>query len=459
MLCTVVKTVGFYSKPQGLLVVFVPCGESRLLMRWLRICFSSLPFPSLPLTSPHSSAPPSFFRRARAINKLVALQMLVSDNLNTELPRTLQCYSILACTDNMADNKGHPRELLHIKVLLICRRYQECISACLDVLKSHKQGDVKYLFSEFFATFYLACAHDEMARSMHQHSTFKTIVFGRAEQHYLQAIECLPIIEQCRTMLEEASADASTTTGESFLAHLFVPPIEFQPTNAGAVRRNVVEKDDFELESDSDSDELPEKDLPRASMPSGKLPRDFSSMSLLDLQPKLSKSVSQGLLRPIRPGSPPKAYHLPPKLPYIGKNHSRKPSPFALHLASLKEVSSPPTVTITPVKEKRAFNLTRLAEHLAAMDTQIKTHITLLQQATLATTIAQAERASRLTASSQSPVTRVPHSKSFWSFTPVDVKAADRQKKIEEGRARGWERPRYRSERYQELADKAEQEL
>jgi len=363
----------------------------------------------------------------------------------------------------MADNKGYPSELLHIKALLLCRRYQECISASLDVLKSHKQGDVKHLFSQFFATFYLACAHDELARSMHQHSTFKTIVFGRAEQHYLQAIECLPTVEQCRTMLEEAPAGAIASTGESFLAHLFVPPIEFQPTNAGAVRRNVVEKDDmdskFDLESDSDSDELPEKDLLRVSMPSGRLPRDFSSMSLLDLQPKLSKSVSQGLLRPIRPGSPPKAYHLPPKLPYIGKNHSSKPSPFALHLASLKEVSSPPTITMTHVKEKRTFNLTRLAEHLAAMDTQIKTHITLLQQATLATTIAQAERASRLTASSQSPVTRVPHSKSFWSFTPVDVKAADRQKKIEEGRARGWERKRYRSGRYQELADKAEQEL
>ena len=118
---------------------------------------------------------------------------------------------------------------------------------------------------------------------------------------------------------------------------------------------------------------------------------------------------------------------------------------------------------MTPVKEKRAFDLTRLAEHLAAMDTQIKTHITLLQQASLATTIAQAERVSRLTASSQSPVTRVPHSKSFWSFTSVDVegdvKAADKQKKIEEGRARGWERQRYRSERYQQLAEKAEREL
>ena len=40
-----------------------------------------------------------------------------------------------------------------------------------------------------------------------------------------------------------------------------------------------------------------------------------------------------------------------------------------------------------------------------------------------------------------------------------DVKAADKQKKIEEGRARGWERQRYRSERYQQLAEKAEREL
>ena len=361
----------------------------------------------------------------------------------------------------MADNTSYPCELLRIKILLLRKRYSECISASLEVLKSHKEGDVKHIFSEFLATFYIACAHDEQARSMHQHSTFKTIVFGRAEQHYLQAIECLPTVEQCRTMLEEAPVDASATTGEYFLSHLFVPP------KVRAVRSDFIEKDDFDpmfdLESDSDSDELPRKDLPRGSLPNGRLQRDFSSMSLLDLQPKLSKSVSQGLLRPIRPGSPPKAYHLPPKLPYVGQNHSRKPSPFAQHLASLKEVSSPPAITLTPVKEKRAFDLTRLAEHLAAMDTQIKTHITLLQQASLATTIAQAERVSRLTASSQSPVTRVPHSKSFWSFTSVDVegdvKAADKQKKIEEGRARGWERQRYRSERYQQLAEKAEREL
>ena len=362
----------------------------------------------------------------------------------------------------MADSKGFPSELLHIKYLFLCKRYQHCIGASLDVLKSHELGDAKHLFLEFFATFYLACAHDELARSMHEHSSFKMTVFGRAEQHYLQAVACLPTVEQCRTMLEEAEAplDTSATTTESFLAHLFVPPIEFQPTNLRAARRNRIANDDlFDFDSDDDSDELPEKDLLRVLRPNGKLQRDFSSMSLLDVRPKLSKSVSQGLLRPIRPGSPPKAYHLPPKLPYVGKNHSRKPSPFALHLASLKEVSSPPTIMKTPVKETPAFNLTRLAEHLAGMHTQIKTHMTLLQQAKLATTIAQAERASRLTASSQSPVTPLPHSKSFWSFTPVDVKNAERQQRIEEGRARGWERQRYRSERYQALAEKAMAEL
>jgi hypothetical protein len=356
----------------------------------------------------------------------------------------------------MADNKGYPGELLQIKHLLFCGRYQQCISTSHDVLKSHKQGDDMHLFSEFFATFYIACAQDELARSMHQHSTFKTIVFGRAEHHYLQAIECLPTVEQCRAVLEETPGDTSATTGESFLSHLFVPPVEFQPANARAARLDFIEKDDFDFdcESDSDSDEPPGKNLPRVSIPNGRLQRDFSSMSLLDLQPKLSKSVSQGLLRPIRPGSPPKAYHLPPKLLYVGQNRSRKLSPFALHLASLKEVSSPPTITMTPVKEKPTFNLTRLAEHLAGMLTQIKTHITLLQQATLATSVAQAERAS-----SYSPVTQPPHSKSFWSFTTADIKVADRQKKIEEGRARGWERQRYRSERYQALAEKAEKKL
>jgi len=368
----------------------------------------------------------------------------------------------------MTGNKGYPSELLHIKYLFLSKQYQHCISASLVVLKSHKKGDAKHLLSESFATFYLACAHDELARSMHKYSTFKTIVFGRAEQHYLQAIACLPTVEQFRAMLEEeseAALDASTTTDESFLSHLFVPPIEFQPADPQSARRDFIADDDFDSDFDSDSDsddgsdDAPEKNLLQVSIPNGRLRRDFSSMSLLGVQPKLSKSVSQGLLRPIRPGSPPKAYRLPPKLPYVGKNHSRKPSPFALHLASLKEVSSPSTITRTLAKAKSSFDLTRLAEHLAGMHAQIKTHITLLQQATLATTVARAERVSRLTASSQSPATRPPQSKSFWSFTPVDVKKAERQKRIEEGRARRWERPRYISEKYQVLAEKASQEL
>ena len=53
----------------------------------------------------------------------------------------------------------------------------------------------------------------------------------------------------------------------------------------------------------------------------------------------------------------------------------------------------------------------------------------------------------------------IPSSKSFWSFTPANVKLAEKQKKIEEGRARGWQRKRYNPERVEALIDDALAEL
>jgi len=103
------------------------------------------------------------------------------------------------------------------------------------------------------------------------------------------------------------------------------------------------------------------------------------------------------------------------------------------------------------------------------MRSQLQTHLALLQRAKLNTTVAQAERASRLAYSRSSRVggtpnstgtgKHLPQSKSFWSFTPVDVKKAEKQRKIEERRAKGWERKRYRSEKYVALAESALAEL
>ena len=113
-----------------------------------------------------------------------------------------------------------------------------------------------------------------------------------------------------------------------------------------------------------------------------------------------------------------------------------------------------------PTPTKPSFSdLTNLEEQLDGMRMQIKTLVDLLRRAKLATLNAQAERTARFNTTKRSPQMSIPSSKSFWSFTPANVKLAEKQKKIEEGRARGWQRKRYNPERVEALIDDALAEL
>jgi hypothetical protein len=357
----------------------------------------------------------------------------------------------------MATFETYPHELWHVKCLLLRKQYHPCINACLEVLRSSEDDrDNRHPLSSIFATFYLALSYDELARSMHEHSLAKLATFDTAERHYHQAIKLLPSLEQCRDTLRRSSRDAAhgELARSQFLEQDTEPPARSAPSIA------FDEKDDSNLESHDSFDDFLESDIPQITLPRRPLERDYSSMSLLTAPPRLTKSTSQGLLTPIRLGSPPKAYHLPPKLPYFGKDHSshssRSPSPLP---------RAPDITVIAPSKDynlkpaEPALDLIRLSEHLDGMHTQIKTHIGLLHRAKLATTVAQADRACRSRTSGYTPRKRMPQSKSFWSFTPVNVKLAERQKKIEEGRASGWQRKRYKPERYDALVDNALAEL
>lgn len=471
----------------------------------------------------------------------------------------------------MAIPQHYPEELLHIRCLFVQKQYHQCIKACVDVLSTCEKdtADVHPL-AETFTTFYLALAHDELARSMHEQSSFKLPTYTRAEQHYRQAITILPSAEQCRSLLMQAEAESSSainvpaqslgpkTTIEQSADATESPPPRTPPalrkatSNVNNPPDSPEGSDVSDTESHDSFDDIMtphrilKRDASRMSLLDRPLQRDYSSMSLLDTRPALSKSVSQGLLRPIRPGSPPKQYHLPPKLPYSGQSlyHINVPklrlspprgSPLANAPTTLSKSRQPVSQTMSyptgspyskphhgnespvsslgseildfegsvtspispqsPMGEAQqsttkptnaeavledkvpasSIDLSRLTEHLSAMRTQIQTHIILLQRAKLATTVAQAERASRSTMSANarldggifgrspamttSTAKRIPQSKSFWSFTPVDVKAAERKKRIEEGRARGWERKRYTSGKYVALAEKALAEL
>lgn len=300
---------------------------------------------------------------------------------------------------------------------------------------------------------------------MHEHSAFKLTYFEKAEQHYQQVLKLLPSLEQCRNVLRQHHQKEKDCDGEDTL--LSPSGTEQQPSLApsGLARTQSTQRHSAEAnDSDSDShdsfDDFLESEVPHVSLPRPTLERDYSSMSLLDVRPRLKKSTSQGLLRPIHLGSPPKAHHWPPKLPYFGQDHSshssRAPSP--LPPVPVITVVTPPIEQMLVPKEQD-MDLTRLSEHLDGMRMQINTHINLLRRAKLATTVAQAERASRSQAPALAPQKRLPKSKSFWSFTPADVKIAEKEKKIEEGRARGWARKRYDPGKCEVLVENALAEL
>ena len=364
----------------------------------------------------------------------------------------------------MAAFDPYPHELRQLKYLLLHKQYHQCIKASEEILSSHDEGENTHPFSGVFATFYLAIAHDELARSMHEHSALKLAYFAKSEQHYHQAIKLLPSLGKFRSVLSQQHRKEKYGDGDDTLSsppeteQLSLAPPKLARTQSN--QRLSAEVNDSDSDSHDSFDDFPGSEVPRATLQRPTLERDYSSMSLLDAPPRLNKSTAQGLLRPIRPGSPPKAYHLPSKLPCFGQDHSsqssRAPSPLP-QVPVITVVTSP--MEQTPAPDEQDMDLTCLSEHLDGMRKQVNTHINLLRRAKLATTVAQAERASRSQAPALAPQKRLPKSRSFWSFTPADVKVAEKEEKIEEGRARRWERKRYDPGKYEALVVNALAEL
>ncbi|OQO00334.1 hypothetical protein B0A48_13681 [Cryoendolithus antarcticus] len=391
----------------------------------------------------------------------------------------------------------YPSELLAIKALFVGEQYRQCINACRQTIHISHPSDQSNPMRQAFVHFYLGLSHDELARALHEHSQAKLPAFDQAEHHFRTAMDALPSVAECRASLSKVSA--SMTGGSE------------------AGKQAPVDR----LFDDEDSEKVDSAISPPPEM----LQRDFSSMSLLEFRPRLQKSTSQGLLRPIRPGSPPKQYHLPPKLPYIGSAQSRSYLPTLLttntptyrprsKLASYEVSPSSPVSPMgsavfssdisaavspmsaqTPVDDlpepilqtpkkstataaQPLLDLSNIETHLDALCAQLQTHLRLVRTARLKTTIAQAQRSARTGSTVGTPLPRIPRgkqmgvsepmtpatkgvvpSRSFWSFTPADVQASEKQRRIEEGRARGWKRTRFDAGRYRELAERALAEL
>jgi hypothetical protein len=99
--------------------------------------------------------------------------------------------------------------------------------------------------------------------------------------------------------------------------------------------------------------------------------------------------------------------------------------------------------------------------HLTAIRAQLDTHLHHLLELKQSTNTEQEERVRRQSGSISDTKTntKLPQSRSFWSFKDAEAEKKERLTKIEEGRARGWKTVRFEPKRYIELAEDALCEL
>lgn len=427
-------------------------------------------------------------------------------------------------------------DLRYIKALLLQKQYRRCITACRDMLKLNEVEEGMDPIRQSFVRFYLALAHDELARAMHNYSQAKISAFNQAEDFYRDALLSLPTHEQLVESLTEsatstASGDhnddeeptprlpSSTCFGSTSAMHAFTGM--HSSVTSTHIRNNSIPTPSPPLISPrtvtSDLDDLESHDSFNQIMTPNRVPkleRDYSSMSLIHTQ---QQQMSQGLMRPIRIGSPPTKYHVPPKLPYSGAGHqqSKLPrldtacwsgSPVRKQLRSPSEQVSPidspvsplgsdwdahdgasDDATISPVSPNTPLvdenigqsdeadpmqrSVSVVEAHFSGVHSQLESHIKLAHEEKERILRIQAERAAArkdptlgggLTAfldATSAKDKRIQQTHSYWSFTPEDVKVLEKQRRIVAGRKRGWMRARFDPTRYQELADKAVAEL
>lgn len=448
-----------------------------------------------------------------------------------------------------------PSHLRHVHALFLRCEYRRCITACRQLIQSSRTDGPAKSLQHTFLQCHLALAHDELARAIHDCSRTKLPAIHQAELLYQDALRSFPtpaasmsiptpqrdidpFYESARHFTRNDHTNTHFTHHVSRLppykpafpdsTHLRKDSVTASktPTTAGPspisptasdIAEDYDDDDDFndrddddDLESNASQDQI-ETPLGTIFLGPTKLPRDYSSISLLPLirpqsqqhQQQQQPRTSQGLMRPIRTGEPPQQYYCPPRLPYSGHHQQlatsklprldtklasptgRKQLLTASEQASPVDEYSPvspmgsedgvasnasgvsPIEPRTPIESASPgfFNpfstqtaikhQQPLRTHLEAMQTQLHRHLSLLEEAKQRAISTQATRTSSSTSStllptneSASPLAQ-PHA--FW---PADTaKAVDKQTRILEGRQRGWKRKRFDAERYRRLAE------
>ncbi|KAK6003698.1 hypothetical protein QM012_009469 [Aureobasidium pullulans] len=339
-----------------------------------------------------------------------------------------------------------PFELHYIKALYLNHQYKECARRCEDFL-DHSQDEPAHVI---FLNLYAALSHEGLARIMHVYSVWRLPKITAAESAYSKALEAcseakghvgesltlsLPGLASDDSLPKLEGTHARKRNNKPFLAHLGLG-LKQSHTNSSK----------------------------RAERINFSWPRTFTPLSCATVK-AIQYSVCQDMMTPLEDpftaspsessSSTTSVQDTPIKTSNLSANNS-KDSFESLHPAS-------PTSSYNSIQPSVSRAQAAYLTHLTAIHTQISTHLHQLLDLKQTTTTEQEERVHRRqngsTSSTNTTNTKLPSSRSFWSFKDAEAEKLEKQTRIKEGRARGWQAERFESARYKELAENALAEL
>ncbi|KAI4729568.1 hypothetical protein E4T49_02698 [Aureobasidium sp. EXF-10728] len=339
-----------------------------------------------------------------------------------------------------------PFELHYIKALYLNHQYKECARRCEDLL-DHNQAEPAHVL---FLNFYAALSHEGLAEIMHVYSVWRLPKISAAESAYNKALDaCL----EAEHRLEE-----TWTLSLPGLA-LYHPLPHLTASNSVHLRKRNNKPSLAHLGPGLDASHT--KSSKHAERVNFSWPRSFTPLSCATVK-AIQYSVCQDMMSPLED-----PFTVSPSEPSSGATSAQDTPLKTDHLnANNKDAfESPHPASPTPSHRSAHPSLSRAhtayVTHLTALHDQLTTHLHRLLQLKHSTITEQEHRTHRqsCSASSTNTHTKLPHSRSFWSFKDAEVEKKEKVSRIEQGRARKWVVERFESGRYEQLARDALAEL
>ncbi|KAI9710135.1 MAG: hypothetical protein M1820_002937 [Bogoriella megaspora] len=323
--------------------------------------------------------------------------------------------------------------LCEIKILHFKRQYRQCAQICEDLLERSDSAHSAY---KTYLNFYAALSYERLARAMHSHATNRIATLESAEQHYVAALQTLAL---SNTFSDRAIPSA--TSGESIFEMLARHQAQSSSRSASP--------------DDCPSTTWSVSSVDTASTHSGHTRTPSASSD--EATPRGHAKIAS---EPVLPEQRALRLHTP-STPLLQRG--RTPSPLPLKLApslpvlpSATEISmesplhsptSPHSTDMWLISRSKA----KYNAHLGVLRDQLEFHLLSVKSVKEATLkIVDTRRENRAPAS-------------FWTLPSKTMTDDEKQRRIQEGRQRGWKRRAAfggeRAERIKTLCEQAMAEL